>query len=323
MSSSAWVRPRKCHSSWTWVSWRRRLRSTVQAALSTRPRPPLEPSCPVKGSARCLSAVVLPTRCTWRPGVSSSGTRGPAEPVDFRRQRPREPIRRRRRERHQHRLRRRSARTRSSSARSATRRRSTSSRKSRSRPAATRPSSARRPAAWSTSSPRAARTTSAGPLFGYTQPDSLEGEWKQFQAVNGTVQTVGTSCSDAGVEGGGPIIKDRLFFFGAIDPSWQTRTFNAPPGFPLASLGDVDRKRRTMSYAAKGTVAARQRASNRRVVLRRSVARRDRPAAHVGAARATTRRRSARSTTAATTRRSATTACFGSAGCSKARSRAR
>ena len=31
-------------------------------------------------------------------------------------------------------------------------------------------------------------------------------------------------------------------------------TLTAPPTFPLASLGDVDRKRYTTSYAAKGTL---------------------------------------------------------------------
>lgn len=93
-----------------------------------------------------------------------------------------------------------------------------------------------------------------GSAFGYSQPTGLEGGWTQYQATNGSVNTEGTSASDAGVEGGAPIIRNRLFVFGAIDPSFQKRTFQAPPDFPLASLGDVDRKRRTTSYAAKGTL---------------------------------------------------------------------
>jgi hypothetical protein len=92
-----------------------------------------------------------------------------------------------------------------------------------------------------------------GSAFGYGQPKNLENSWKQFQATNGSVSTTHTTASDAGLEGGGPIMKDRLFIFGAIDPSWQTRTFLAPPGFPNAALGDVDRKRSTVSYALKGT----------------------------------------------------------------------
>ena len=93
-----------------------------------------------------------------------------------------------------------------------------------------------------------------GSLFAYTQPTAVQGSFKQFQATNGSVQTMGTSVSDSGAEVSGPVLKNRLFFFGAIDPSWQKNTFNAPPGFALASLGDINRNRRTVSYAAKGTL---------------------------------------------------------------------
>ena len=116
-----------------------------------------------------------------------------------------------------------------------------------------KPSSARRPAAWSTSITKSGSNAFRGSAFGYSQSDKLEDSWTQFQATNGTVSTLATAASDAGVEGGGPIVKDRLFVFGAISPSWQVRTFNAPPEFALAALGDLDRKRRTVAYALKGT----------------------------------------------------------------------
>jgi hypothetical protein len=93
-----------------------------------------------------------------------------------------------------------------------------------------------------------------GSAFAYSQPDQLQGEFTQYQASNGSVNTQATTQSDVGAEGGFPVLKDRLFFFGAIDPSWRVTTLTAPPTFPLASLGDVDRKRRTTSYAAKGTL---------------------------------------------------------------------
>jgi outer membrane receptor protein involved in Fe transport len=92
-----------------------------------------------------------------------------------------------------------------------------------------------------------------GSVFGYTQPTWLQGSYKQFQATNGAVNTSDTSSYDAGAEGGGPIIRNKLFFFGAIDPAHTQTVFNAPQGFPLASLGDVPRDRRATSYAAKGT----------------------------------------------------------------------
>jgi outer membrane receptor protein involved in Fe transport len=92
-----------------------------------------------------------------------------------------------------------------------------------------------------------------GSLFGYAQPDTLEAEWKTFQSINGTVNTVGTQRSDVGGEVGGRVIPDKLFFFGAYNPAWERRTFVAPVGFPLESLGNVDRERTQQVYSAKAT----------------------------------------------------------------------
>jgi hypothetical protein len=92
-----------------------------------------------------------------------------------------------------------------------------------------------------------------GSMFGYTQPKALEGEWKTYQSPNGTVNTVATQRSDFGIEAGGRIIRDRLFFFGALNPGWDQRTFIAPEGFPLESLGEVNRNRTSLSYSAKAT----------------------------------------------------------------------
>jgi outer membrane receptor for ferrienterochelin and colicin len=91
-----------------------------------------------------------------------------------------------------------------------------------------------------------------GSVFGYARPSKVEGTWTQVQSINGTVQTLGTHVSDAGAEGGGPIVKDRAFFFGAIDPSWETRTLQAPAGFPLASRGGIDRDRRQCRIRQRG-----------------------------------------------------------------------
>jgi outer membrane receptor protein involved in Fe transport len=93
-----------------------------------------------------------------------------------------------------------------------------------------------------------------GSAFYYDRPSGLEGTWTEVQTPNGTVQTTGSRSYDGGVEGGGPLLKDRLFFFGAIDPSRDIRTFQAPADFPLLSLGDVDRTRDSTTYAAKGTM---------------------------------------------------------------------
>jgi hypothetical protein len=92
-----------------------------------------------------------------------------------------------------------------------------------------------------------------GSVFGYTRPTGLEGTWKQYQSRNGTVQTLSSQLHDAGVEGGGPIIRNRVFFFGAVDSQWETRTLQAPPEFALYNEDGYDRNRRNVSYSAKGT----------------------------------------------------------------------
>jgi outer membrane receptor protein involved in Fe transport len=90
-------------------------------------------------------------------------------------------------------------------------------------------------------------------VFGYSAPDALEGDWRRFQTLNGTVQTRHTEQQDFGFESGGPIVRDRLFYFAAVNPQWQTRTLEAPEGFPLFTLGDVDRERRSLPYSAKAS----------------------------------------------------------------------
>jgi Carboxypeptidase regulatory-like domain/TonB dependent receptor-like, beta-barrel/TonB-dependent Receptor Plug Domain len=92
-----------------------------------------------------------------------------------------------------------------------------------------------------------------GSAFGYARPSSLESAYNTVQSVEGTVNTVASRLSDVGAAVGGPIRRNRLFFFGAIDPQWQTNTFAAPNGFPLQTLGNVDRDRRILNYAAKAS----------------------------------------------------------------------
>ena len=92
-----------------------------------------------------------------------------------------------------------------------------------------------------------------GSAFGYARPSQLESDYDRVQSTEGTVNTIASKLSDVGATAGGPVLRDRVFFFGAIDPQWETRTFEAPPGFPLQSLGGVDRDRRITNYAAKGT----------------------------------------------------------------------
>jgi hypothetical protein len=91
----------------------------------------------------------------------------------------------------------------------------------------------------------------SGSAFGYTRPSALEGEWRTLTTPNGTVNTSAVDNHDLGISVGGPIAQDRVFFFGTYNPQWQSRSFVAPPGFPYATLGEVDRKRTIQAYAGK------------------------------------------------------------------------
>ena len=85
------------------------------------------------------------------------------------------------------------------------------------------------------------------------------------------MQTGKNEQSDAGVEISGPIVQNKLFFFGAVNPSWETREFMAPEGFPLESLGFVERERSNLNYSAKATwqIASSHRSTRRSSAIRR------------------------------------------------------
>jgi hypothetical protein len=92
-----------------------------------------------------------------------------------------------------------------------------------------------------------------GSLFAYSRPQALESAWTQLSSANGTVNTTGTEGLEGGFTVGGPIAKNRLFFFGAYDPTMERTKLIAPPGFPLASLGEVNQDRRSNAYSVKAS----------------------------------------------------------------------
>jgi outer membrane receptor protein involved in Fe transport len=101
-----------------------------------------------------------------------------------------------------------------------------------------------------------------GSVYGFFRPAGLESSYQQLQTPNGTVNVQGTENTDFGLTLGFPLMKDKLFFFGAFNPQYQTTTYTAPDGFPLASLGAIDQKRKIYSYAGKLTF---QMSSNHRI----------------------------------------------------------
>ena len=88
----------------------------------------------------------------------------------------------------------------------------------------------------------------AGSVFAYYRPEGLESSYDQVQTTNGTVNITGTRQDDFGGVFGGPVVPNKLFVFGAIDPEQSRVDYVAPNGFPLQSLGSVrriDASRRT------------------------------------------------------------------------------
>ena len=127
-----------------------------------------------------------------------------------------------------------------------------------------------------------------GSAFGYFRLDGLEGDFTPIVSESlsrvESVNTTATSLSDVGLQVGGPIVRDRAFWFAAIDPQWETHSLVAPSAAPLSSLGDVDRERRIFNYAAKGTFQLATAHRHRCLVLWRSGRRRRGAPARLGAA---------------------------------------
>jgi hypothetical protein len=99
-----------------------------------------------------------------------------------------------------------------------------------------------------------------GSVFVYDRPKVLESDWRKLETPNGTVNTANSWEYDFGASLGGPLVKDKVFFFGAIDPQFQRRTFIAPADFPAASadlggpsVGEGNRERRILAYAGKAS----------------------------------------------------------------------
>jgi len=93
----------------------------------------------------------------------------------------------------------------------------------------------------------------SGSVFGYFRPAALESSWQAASAPNGLVNTTARNEYDFGVSLGGPVMKDRLFFYGTFNPQFQERDFVSPEGFPHRALGSVTRRRKIYSYAGKLT----------------------------------------------------------------------
>ena len=91
-----------------------------------------------------------------------------------------------------------------------------------------------------------------GSVFGNTEPQELQSSRRKLflrDSEYATADIVGEAYSDVGVTVGGPLVKDKAFFFVAVNPQQTSVVREAPAGFPLAALGKETTKRTRNAYA--------------------------------------------------------------------------
>jgi len=100
-----------------------------------------------------------------------------------------------------------------------------------------------------------------GALFGYYTPRAASAAFEQANPLRTSdflTEVHGRQEVDWGVEGGGPIFKDKIFWYGALNPVNTHTTRQSPPGPSflgpgslIADLGEHDQIKRTINYAGK------------------------------------------------------------------------
>lgn len=93
-----------------------------------------------------------------------------------------------------------------------------------------------------------------GAVYGFLRPNAFEGKYKQRDdfSVNKVGETIAKENYDAGIDVGGPIVKDKLFFFGSFNPSITRDVVLGAAGSGLRSLlGEHVQRYRTFNYAGK------------------------------------------------------------------------
>ena len=93
-----------------------------------------------------------------------------------------------------------------------------------------------------------------GAVYGYARPDAFEATRRQRDdfSVNKVGKILATEGYDAGVDVGGPILKDRLFFFGSFNPSIRRDVVMGAEGSGLRTLlGKHVQRYRSYNYAFK------------------------------------------------------------------------
>jgi hypothetical protein len=94
--------------------------------------------------------------------------------------------------------------------------------------------------------------TFTGSVFTYQQFSGLESERTRTTRLNASYDATGFGSRDYGFEAGGPVAKDKAFWFAAFDPTFTTRTRRTAQAITTAQGIDhtVDVDRTIYNYAA-------------------------------------------------------------------------
>lgn len=93
-----------------------------------------------------------------------------------------------------------------------------------------------------------------GSIYGYARPGALEARRKQRDdfSTNKAGKLLDAESFDAGADLGGPIVKNKLFFFGSFNPSLRRdQVIGATGSGLLTLLGQHAQRYKTWNYAAK------------------------------------------------------------------------
>ena len=94
----------------------------------------------------------------------------------------------------------------------------------------------------------------SGAIYGYARPNAFEATYRQRDdfSVNKVGKLLASENFDAGADFGGPIIRDRLFFFGSFNPTIRRDVvLGASNSGLFTQIGEHNQRYRTYNYAAK------------------------------------------------------------------------
>jgi hypothetical protein len=93
-----------------------------------------------------------------------------------------------------------------------------------------------------------------GSAYGYASPYWAEPSYNQvdaFRVSQPVTEIHGQTAYDFGFNLGGPIKKDKFFWYGSFNPTWTKEHLEAPPNFLLRNQGVLTQSDRSLSWVGK------------------------------------------------------------------------